>query len=162
MAPRAIQGLSKAIPALELAEDAPAVAQAMPSMGAVDDMVGALRYNLAKIPSAGSRATPLGRQVAEYTPVGGEAAYNAMRPAARPVTDLAEQGYQNVLARGGRSLASEAGQITPEQMITGGLGAGLAAYGAPKAYRALRDMGSSINQRLNPFQRYTDELTPKP
>lgn len=162
---RGILGRSTGVPNPTLVEAAPAASQAMPGMGAVDDMIGALKYNLAKIPSAGSAARavaqPLGQQVAEFAPVGGETAYNATRPAARPVTDLAERAYQNILGRGGR-MASESGRVSPEDIAIGGAGAGLAAYGAPKAYRALRDLGSSLNQQYNPFQRYSDELTPKP
>ena len=165
MAPRAVQGLSRAIqrggPTLDLVEDAPAVAQAMPNMGAVDDMIGALRYNLAKIPGkAGPRTPPtetLGTQLAEFTPRGGEAAYNAARPARTLPADIGESTYNRMLqTRGG--LASETGAITPEQAITGGVGAGLAAYGLPKAYQALRGLGSSLNQRYNPFQRFSDTV----
>ena len=151
---RAAQGLSRAMPAFEVVEDAPAVAQAMPGMGAVDDMVGALKYNLAKIPGrAAPAAETLGQQVAEFTPQGGEAAYNATRTAMqRPPVDLAENGYQNILRKGRESMMGEAGKVTPEQLVLGGAGAGLAAYGAPKAWGALQGLGSSL-QRFNPFQR---------
>lgn len=60
MAPRAIQALSKTIPgvpprlmaaerAFDVVDDLP-ISQVLPNMGAGDDMVGALRYGLAKAP----------------------------------------------------------------------------------------------------------------
>ena len=60
MAPRAIQALSKTIPgvpprlmaaerAFDVVDDLP-ISQVLPNMGAADDMVGALRYGLAKAP----------------------------------------------------------------------------------------------------------------
>lgn len=59
---------------------------------------------------AGDRNVQLGRAIstsqvplpAELTPMGGEAAYNALRPVVKAVKDPLENIYQHILAKGGR------------------------------------------------------------
>jgi len=72
------------------------------------------------------------------------------------------KGNLNQIPRGTR-LSSEAGKldITPEQMVVGGAGAGLAAYGAtqiPKAYQGLKNWASNLNQQYNPFAQFNKAI----
>ena len=59
---------------------------------------------------AGDRSVQLGRPIstaqaalpAEFSPVGGESLYNAIRPAVKAIKDPLENVYQAILAKGGR------------------------------------------------------------
>jgi hypothetical protein len=66
--------------------------------GFIDRIKGMLKGR--SIEAAGELVKP--RLPPEFTPVGGEAAYNAMQPRPSPPSNLAEQIYQRILNNGGR------------------------------------------------------------
>lgn len=90
----------------DLVQAGKGAAQHLPSGSDVEALTGLLKHNLAKVPQAGQKASQaiqgLGASLPEYTPVGGEAALNASRPAAQRVTDPVQAVYQRMLLQGGR------------------------------------------------------------
>ena len=101
MAPEALQGLSRALPTIDLLGDVPLARQVLPAADDVSSLIGSMKYNLAKVPQSTPRVPGLGTQVAEFAPQGGEAAYNYGRQLPQAVDPVA-QAYSRLLARGGR------------------------------------------------------------
>ncbi len=88
---RAGQAISRLAPTMDLIEPS-VVKQVAPAMDDVSSLIGDMQRNMARIPSkrppmpAQAQGNAFGRQApsAEFVPRGGEAAFNALRPAPTP------------------------------------------------------------------------------
>ncbi len=87
-------------PTMDLIEEAPAIKQVMPAMDDVNSLIGDLARNLAKVPSAGSRATGINPAILPPELVeasrGGQAVYNNARSIPNAVRPLEDVAYNTV------------------------------------------------------------------
>lgn len=146
------KGLAGVVPELVQAERA--VKQVMPMADDVTRLGATLKQRLLQVPSKGQKA--LGGSVAEFTPSGGEAAYNAGRAG---MAKVPSPGIPKIPYRAPRyeHLLEATGEVSPGMLLGLGAAGGGAAYAGKKLYDMMQQVKASA-QKVNPFQRYAEEM----